>query len=144
MKPENIQLALVVHGSASVDLLKTGAYKQRFNSDNKNQQLISQLLAHNTVVYVCGQSATHMQVKQEQLIPVCKWHYLPCSARTTTTGLYPESILMNILCFGDSNTYGISPLDGKRFDEHTRWPCLLADKLGAGHLVIEAGLQIVR
>lgn len=47
---------------------------------------------------------------------------------------------MNILCFGDSNTYGISPLDGKRFDEHTRWPCLLADKLGAGHLVIEAGL----
>ncbi|WP_199524789.1 DsrE family protein [Pseudoalteromonas sp. bablab_jr011] len=69
VKPENIQLALVVHGGASVDLLENSFYKQRFNSDNKNQQLISQLLAHNTVVYVCGQSATHMKVKQEQLIP---------------------------------------------------------------------------
>ena len=69
VKPENIQLALVVHGGASVDVLENSFYKQRFDSDNKNQQLISQLLAHNTVVYVCGQSATHMKVKQQQLIP---------------------------------------------------------------------------
>ncbi len=46
---------------------------------------------------------------------------------------------MNILCFGDSNTYGISPVDGKRFNDNERWPSLLGIKLGAGYHVIEAG-----
>jgi lysophospholipase L1-like esterase len=46
---------------------------------------------------------------------------------------------MNILCFGDSNTYGISPVDGKRFAADERWPSLLGIKLGAGYQVIEAG-----
>lgn len=46
---------------------------------------------------------------------------------------------MNILCFGDSNTFGISPVDGKRLRETERWPGILAELLGTGHLVIEAG-----
>ena len=46
---------------------------------------------------------------------------------------------MNILCFGDSNTYGTSPVDGKRFAADERWPSLLGIKLGAGYQVIEAG-----
>ena len=46
---------------------------------------------------------------------------------------------MNILCFGDSNTYGISPLDGKRLPARERWPGILAELLGLEHLVIEAG-----
>ncbi len=46
---------------------------------------------------------------------------------------------MNILCFGDSNTYGISPVDGKRLPAHERWPGILAELLGSEHLVIEAG-----
>lgn len=46
---------------------------------------------------------------------------------------------MNILCFGDSNTYGISPVDGKRLAAEERWPSLLGIKLGAGYEVIEAG-----
>lgn len=46
---------------------------------------------------------------------------------------------MNILCFGDSNTFGISPVDGKRFAECERWPSILAELLGSEHLVIEAG-----
>ena len=46
---------------------------------------------------------------------------------------------MNILCFGDSNTYGISPVDGKRLADNERWPSLLGIKLGAGYQVIEAG-----
>ena len=47
---------------------------------------------------------------------------------------------MNILCFGDSNTFGISPLDGKRLGDGERWPSILAELLGSEHLVIEAGL----
>jgi len=46
---------------------------------------------------------------------------------------------MNILCFGDSNTFGTSPVDGKRLPAHERWPGILAGLLGTGHLVIEAG-----
>jgi len=46
---------------------------------------------------------------------------------------------MNILCFGDSNTFGISPVDGKRLAECERWPGMLAELLGSDHLVIEAG-----
>ncbi|OUS70678.1 hypothetical protein B5G52_13565 [Pseudoalteromonas sp. A601] len=46
---------------------------------------------------------------------------------------------MNILCFGDSNTFGVSPLDGKRLPAHERWPGILAERLGSEYLVIEAG-----
>ncbi|MDP2635196.1 MULTISPECIES: GDSL-type esterase/lipase family protein [unclassified Pseudoalteromonas] len=46
---------------------------------------------------------------------------------------------MNILCFGDSNTFGTSPVDGKRLPAHERWPGILAELLGTEHLVIEAG-----
>lgn len=46
---------------------------------------------------------------------------------------------MNILCFGDSNTFGISPVNGKRLSEIERWPTLLKQMLGTGFEVIEAG-----
>jgi intracellular sulfur oxidation DsrE/DsrF family protein len=68
VKPENIQLALVVHGGASVDVLANDEYRNRFKADNYNQPLIEQLIANNTVVYVCGQSATHHKVAPTQLI----------------------------------------------------------------------------
>ncbi|WP_372859927.1 GDSL-type esterase/lipase family protein [Pseudoalteromonas sp.] len=46
---------------------------------------------------------------------------------------------MNILCFGDSNTFGISPVNEKRLSEIERWPTLLKQMLGTGFEVIEAG-----
>ncbi|MBH0016371.1 SGNH/GDSL hydrolase family protein [Pseudoalteromonas arctica] len=45
----------------------------------------------------------------------------------------------NILCFGDSNTWALNPVTGKRFDENTRWTSLLNKNLGCGFNVIEAG-----
>ena len=68
IKPENIKLALVVHGGASVDVLSNDEYKKRFNVDNKNASLIKQLLTNNTQIFVCGQSATHLKVTPKQLI----------------------------------------------------------------------------
>lgn len=47
---------------------------------------------------------------------------------------------MNILCFGDSNTYGYRPDGSGRFDENTRWTALLQKALGEKHRVIEEGL----
>lgn len=46
----------------------------------------------------------------------------------------------NILCFGDSNTWGFSPDCGARYDRKTRWPGVLQDALGDAFYVIEEGL----
>ncbi len=51
-----------------------------------------------------------------------------------------------ILCFGDSNTYGViprwapSPLPSERYDENTRWTSVLAQDLGHEWTIIEEGL----
>ena len=47
---------------------------------------------------------------------------------------------MNILCFGDSNTWGYKPDKTGRFDENTRWTALLQKKLGPAYHIIEEGL----
>jgi lysophospholipase L1-like esterase len=36
------------------------------------------------------------------------------------------------LCYGDSNTWGFSPLSGRRFDHKTRWPMVLWRLLNRG------------
>lgn len=50
-----------------------------------------------------------------------------------------SQITKNILCFGDSNTWGLNPETGKRYDENTRWTMLLNQQLGSEYKVIEAG-----
>jgi lysophospholipase L1-like esterase len=46
-----------------------------------------------------------------------------------------------ILCYGDSNTWGFSPLNGSRYSEDIRWPGVLRRCLGEGFTVIEDGLN---
>ncbi|MEO2280565.1 DsrE family protein [Pseudoalteromonas pernae] len=92
VKPENIELALVVHGDASVDVLANKYYQQRFDAQNKNQDLITQLLKNNTVVYVCGQSATYHKVKPEQLIPGVQ---MALSAMTAHAQLQQQGYTLN-------------------------------------------------
>lgn len=48
---------------------------------------------------------------------------------------------MNILCFGDSNTYGYNPKNGTRFDKKTRWTGVLQKILGDEYNIIEEGLS---
>ncbi len=48
--------------------------------------------------------------------------------------------MYNILCYGDSNTWGHNPADCSRFDENTRWTMLLRRKLGGDFYLIEEGL----
>ncbi len=51
-------------------------------------------------------------------------------------------MLKNIMCFGDSNTYGFIPgSGGARYDEHSRWTKLLQKRLGDAYYVIEEGLN---
>lgn len=46
-----------------------------------------------------------------------------------------------ILCYGDSNTWGYTPLTGERYDEDTRWTQILARDLGEEYTVLENGLN---
>jgi lysophospholipase L1-like esterase len=49
--------------------------------------------------------------------------------------------MKNILCFGDSNTWGYSPLDGRRYPADVRWTGVLQSSLGSDYRVIEEGLN---
>ena len=49
------------------------------------------------------------------------------------------SVKKNILCFGDSNTWGLNPETGKRYSENIRWPSKMGELLGSNFNVIEAG-----
>lgn len=47
----------------------------------------------------------------------------------------------NIMCFGDSNTYGESPEGKGRYPRHERWTGILQDRLGPDYCIIEEGLN---
>ena len=49
--------------------------------------------------------------------------------------------MKEILCFGDSNTYGLIPGTTRRYDREARWTGILAEKLyDKGYRIIEEGL----
>jgi lysophospholipase L1-like esterase len=49
--------------------------------------------------------------------------------------------MRTIVCFGDSNTWGASPVDLTRHPRDVRWTGVLRSQLGSGHEVIEEGLS---
>lgn len=48
--------------------------------------------------------------------------------------------MKTILCYGDSITWGYSPVDGTRFGFGERWPGILQTELGDSVRIIEEGL----
>ncbi len=49
--------------------------------------------------------------------------------------------MKNILCFGDSNTYGLIPGTENRYDWHTRWTGIVESKIkDKGYKIVEEGL----
>ena len=53
---------------------------------------------------------------------------------------------LQILCYGDSNTWGCighwieTTVPTSRYDDQTRWPCVLQADLGDGFHIVEEGL----
>ena len=49
---------------------------------------------------------------------------------------------INILCYGDSNTYGFNPNPySYRYPYEKRWTSILSEKLGAGYVIAPEGLN---
>ena len=63
VKPDNIQLALVVHGKATLDLLDHQSYQKSYTYDNPNKPLLNALMSNNVRVILCGQSALLMMLR---------------------------------------------------------------------------------
>jgi intracellular sulfur oxidation DsrE/DsrF family protein len=66
--PEHIQLALVLHGTASVDVLNELAYQKKYGAGNPNHDLLQSLLKHQVRIMLCGQSAAYYQVQNTDLV----------------------------------------------------------------------------
>ena len=49
--------------------------------------------------------------------------------------------MLEVLCFGDSNTWGYDPVSKQRFPNDVRWTGVLQAALGSGFRVIEEGLN---
>jgi len=86
--PENMKLAVVVHGPAVLDLTNDAVY----GGVNKNAALIKLLLANGVTVQVCGQSAASRDVKTEDLLPGVK---MAVSAMTAHALLQQQGYTLN-------------------------------------------------
>lgn len=81
--PENVEIALVVHGPAHRDLLVDDAY----GGDNPNAELLAALQKYQVSVYYCGQSAVYRDVGASDLLPGVE---ITHSATTTHTLLQQQ------------------------------------------------------
>jgi intracellular sulfur oxidation DsrE/DsrF family protein len=65
---KNIDLALVIHGKAAFDALHENAFEERFLESNPNIELLNELMKYNVSVYVCGQTAGFLSIKNDELM----------------------------------------------------------------------------
>lgn len=81
--PEQVEIALVVHGPAHRDILTDAAY----GGQNPNAELLEQLQQNGVKVYYCGQSAVYRDVEQGDLVDGVE---VTLSATTTHTMLQQQ------------------------------------------------------
>ncbi len=67
--PKNMEFALVVHGSATKDLLTDEAYKSRYEENNPNTRMLEELSNAGVKIYLCAQSAAHKKFGWEEFNP---------------------------------------------------------------------------
>lgn len=87
IEPGHIEMAIVVHGGASRDLLTDDAYRARYNEPNPNTAMLAELRAAGVKVYLCGQTAAHRKIGLEELNPAVS---LALSAMTAHVRLQSE------------------------------------------------------
>jgi len=69
IKPENLKLAIVLHGSATHSVLNDAAQEKRFDVPNGNKDLIKALGLTGVDIYLCGQSAAYHGYGADDLLP---------------------------------------------------------------------------
>lgn len=64
---KNLQIAVVIHGKATKNVLSSASFKKRYEIDNPNTGLLAALKEANVAVYVCGQSYMYKKFKCTEL-----------------------------------------------------------------------------
>lgn len=67
VKPENLKVAVAIHGGATDVILNNDAYKKKYELDNPNLILIDELKAAGVDLYVCGQSLLARKYELEEV-----------------------------------------------------------------------------
>ena len=62
---ENIEIAIVVHGAAAMDLVTDA----RYGGENANASLVAALVDAGVTIELCGQTAAYRGITQEDLLP---------------------------------------------------------------------------
>ena len=65
----DLNLALVIHGSAVKDVTVDEHYTPLYDHPNANAELIAALTSHGVRIIVCGQSAAYNEVSNDDLLP---------------------------------------------------------------------------
>ena len=73
MKPEQLHVAMTIHGSAWQDVLNNEIYKEKYGVDNPNLKLINQLNDAGVDVIICGQTAVFRGMDREDVNPNVKF-----------------------------------------------------------------------
>ncbi len=86
--PENMKIAIVVHGGAHRDLMTAKA----LGEDNPNAGLIAELVAFGARIELCGQTAAFYDLTEEDLLPGVT---IALSAMTSHALLQQEGYTLN-------------------------------------------------
>ncbi|XLS30955.1 DsrE family protein [Flavobacteriaceae bacterium M23B6Z8] len=70
---KNLHVALVIHGSASADILSDKKYQQQFNQPNPNTELIKELAQNGVQIILCGQTAGYRSISKQDALPQVQW-----------------------------------------------------------------------
>jgi intracellular sulfur oxidation DsrE/DsrF family protein len=66
---KNLQVVLVVHGAAAVNLMNNSSYQQKFAVNNPNLPLIAALGQAGVKIFICGQTILKRNIDYHQLAP---------------------------------------------------------------------------
>lgn len=89
---DNIEVAMVIHGKASLDLLSKSAYQSRFQKGNPNGELVGLLLKENVKILICGQSASYLDILANDLTEGVE---MSLSAMTASALLQQQGFSLN-------------------------------------------------
>ncbi|MBW8294469.1 DsrE family protein [Sphingopyxis sp.] len=90
---KNIDLAIVVHGGAALDLTTANFYSaKKDGAQNGNIEAIRQLQAHGVKLYLCGQSAAAHGIAKSDLLPGVE---ISLSAMTAHAVLQQQGYTLN-------------------------------------------------
>ena len=71
---ENIKVAIVVHGSTSIDVSQDAYYTTKHDgAKNANADVIAALIKEGVDIYICGQSAAFRGVTRDNILPGIKF-----------------------------------------------------------------------